>query len=297
MMDLTNRRADPGYFQAAGIPLLKGRLFTERDNKGYDEKHPNIDPVLISESTAKTFFKGIDPIGQRLHYGTDAGPVTSGVDPNRPEPTLQIIGVVGDVLTGPAAPVEPMIYRPLLDGDDRDFYLVAHTSRKPEAMISAIRAVIHRLNPDLPVHDIRTINQIAAQSTADRQFSLVLLGLFASLALLLAAVGLYGVVAYAVSQRTTEIGIRMALGAARTDVSRMVLFQGMKPALAGIGLGLLCAAFLTRTLQTMLFGIGAADPITFFAVPVVLLLVIMLACTIPAYRAARVDPMTALRSE
>ena len=297
MMDLTYRRADPGYFKAAGIPLLKGRVFTERDNKGYDEKHPNIDPVLISESTAKAFFRNIDPIGQRLHYGTDAGPVRSNSDPNHPDPTMQIIGVVGDVLTDPAAPVESTIYLPLLDGDSNNFYVFAHTSRSPEAMVSSIRAIIHRLDPDLPVHDIRTIKQIAAKSTADRQFSLVLLGLFAGIALLLAAVGLYGVVAYAVSQRTGEIGIRMALGAARTDVSRMVLLQGMKPALAGIGCGLLCAAFVTRALQSMLFGIGAVDPITFLAVPVVLLFVVGLACTIPAYRASRIDPTTALRSE
>ena len=295
MMDLTYRYADPGYFQAAGIPLIGGRLFTPKDNRGFDDQHPQMDPVLISASAARKFFGGLDPIGQHLAFGTDAG--LTPINPSLPSPRLEIIGVVGDVLIDTAKPIEPTIYYPLLDGDSKDIYLVAHTAGDPQAVVSAITNSIHRLNPDLPVHDIRTLNQIAAESTADRRFSLVLLSLFAGLALLLAAVGLYGVVSYAVSQRTDEIGIRLALGASRFNVSRMILLQGMKPALAGIITGLIGAAALTRTLQSLLFDVGAMDPITFFIVPFVLLFVVVLACTIPAYRASRIDPMTALRAE
>ena len=295
MMDLITLGAGPGYFKAAGIPLIAGRIFTPRDNRGYDNLRPGVDPVLISAGTAKKFFSGIDPIGQFLDIGTDAGPPPA--PPGRPFPRLQIVGVVGDVLADPATPIEPTIYMPLFDGDSNDLYIVAHTARNPETEIAALQNTIHRLDPSLPVHDIRTIQQIAAESTADRQFSLVLLSLFAGLALLLAAVGLYGVVSYGVSQRISEIGIRMALGATRTGISRTVLLQGMKPALAGLFTGLIGAAVLTRTLQTMLFGVGAVDPATFITVPFVLLFVIVLACTIPAFRASRIDPLTALRME
>lgn len=201
------------------------------------------------------------------------------------------------MLADPALPVEPTVYMPLLDGDSNDVYIVAHTTRNPDTEIAALQKTIHRLDLSLPVHDVRTIQQIAAESTADRQFSLVLLSLFAGLALVLAAVGLYGVVSYAVSERTNEIGIRMALGATRTGISRTVLLQGMKPAITGIAAGLIGAAFLTSTLQTMLFGVDAVDPVTFTAVPLVLLGIVALACTLPAYRASRIDPLTALRVE
>ncbi len=243
-MDLTQRTASPGYFEAAGTPLIAGRLFTPRDNRGYDDKHLNIGPVLISQSAARE------------------------------------------------APVEPMIYLPLFDGDD--IYIVAHTVRNPETTISVLQSAIHRLDPDLPVHYIRTPRQIAAESTAGRQFSLVL---FAGLAVVLGAVGLYGVVSYAVSRCPDEIGIQMALGANRAGISRMILLQGMKPAFSGIVIGLVGAVFLTRTLQTMLFGVGAIDPVMFAAVLFVLPFVVALACTVPAYRASRIDPMTALRTE
>ncbi len=295
MMDLEKRDVDPGYFRAAGIPLLKGRVFTPEDDRGYEDKRPRIDPVLISESTAKKFFGSLNPLGQRIAYGSDAG--TSGDDPIQAAIVYQVIGIVGDILPSPDQPAEPELYRPLYDGDSRDIYIVAHTAGDPRAVISSLRGLIHRLNPDLPVHDVRTIQQIAAESTAGREFSLILLSLFAGLALVLASIGLYGVVSYAVSQRTNEIGIRMALGATGLGISRAILLQGMRPALAGIVTGLICAAFLTRTLQTMLFGVGAGDPVTFLAVPFVLLFVVALACTIPAYRASRIDPMTALRTE
>lgn len=295
MMDLLDRQADPNYFKAAGIPLLEGRVFTERDGQGYDDPHPRLDAAILSESAARKYFHGMDPIGQRLAFGTDAGQIPE--DPQHPDPEFQVIGVVGDVLADIQEPVQETIYTPLLDGHANEIYILAHSAGDPRSVIANIRRQIHALDRDLPVHDVRTIDQIQVESTAQRQFSLVLLSLFAGLALLLAAIGLYGVVSYAVTQRTPEIGIRMALGAARREVSRMVLIEGMKPALAGIVLGLAGAALASRALRSMLFGIGANDALTFIAVPIVLMLVVGLACLIPAVRATRIDPTIALRAE
>ncbi len=294
MMDLLVRSADPNYFKASGIPLLRGRVFTERDGQGYDDTHPHLDPVIISESAARKYFARMDPLGQRLALGSDAGQVPE--DPKHPFPDFQVIGVVGDVLESVEEPVKETLYSPLLDGGATEMYLIAHSSADARSVIAGIRAEIRRLDHDLPVHDVRTIDEIAIESTSQRKFSLVLLGLFAGLALVLAAIGLYGVVSYAVSQRTAEIGIRMALGAARPEVSRMVLIEGMKPALAGIVLGLLGATAVSHALRGMLFGIGANDPLTFIVVPVVLMIVVGMACTIPALRATRIDPTIALRA-
>ncbi len=294
MMDLFVRSADPKYFKAAGIPLLKGRVFTERDGQGYDDAHPHLDGAIISESAARKYFGKMDPIGQRLALGSDAGQVPE--DPKHPFPEFQVIGVVGDVLASVEDPMKETLYKPLLDGDSNEIYVIARSSADARSVIGGMRAAIKRLDRDLPVHDIRTIDQIAIESTSQRKFSLVLLSLFAALALVLAAVGLYGVVSYAVSQRTAEIGIRMALGAARPEVSRMILTAGMKPALAGIVLGLLGAAAVSHALRSMLFGIGANDPLTFMVVPILLIIVVATACTIPALRATRIDPTIALRA-
>ncbi len=295
MMDLPERQVDSNYFKTAAIPLLRGRLFTPEDNQGYDDLHPRLDPVIISESTVEQYFGGRDPIGQRLLLGTDAG--TLPEDPKHPNPEYQVIGVVGDVLQDLEQPVQGILYLPILDGNTGDFYFIVHAANDPKSVIGAIRAEIHKLDPNLPIHDVRTIDQITAESLAGRQYTLVLLTLFAGLALLLASIGLYGVVSYAVSQRTSEIGIRIALGAARQDVSRMVLIQGMKPAVAGIALGLIGAFIASGALKSLLFGVGAADPITFFAVPILLLLVVAAACMLPALRATRIDPTVALRAE
>jgi predicted permease len=295
MMDLLRREADPNYFRAAGVPLLKGRTFTERDGQGYDDAHPQLDSAIISESAARKYFPNMDPIGQTLAVGSDAGPIAQ--DPKHPYPDFEVIGVVGDVLASIDEPVQETVYMPLLDGYSNEIYIFAHTMSDPRSVISAIRSEISRLDRDLPVHDVRTSDEIAIESTARRQFSLVLISLFAGLAVLLAAIGLYGVVSYAVSQRTAEIGIRMALGAARREVSRMVLIEGMKPALVGIVIGLFVAALASRALRSMLFGVGANDPLTFAAVPLVLIFVVVFACTIPALRATKINPTIALRAE
>ena len=295
MMDLLAREADPGYFHALGIPLLRGRLFTDQDGIGFDDKHPLLGKAIISEAAAKKYFKNLDPVGQILEYGTDAGlaPDPSG----NPYPTFQIIGIVGDVPTDAETGVEPTFYRPLLDGESNDFYSVVHTAGDPTALTASIKRVLRRLDPDLPMQNLRTFAQINAQRTADRRFNATLLFLFAAAALVLAAIGLYGVVSYNVSQRTAEIGIRMALGAKRMEVSRLVLVDGMKPAAGGLLLGFAASFALTQLLKSMLFQVSTFDLVTFAAVPAILAATVVLACLAPALRAASIDPTTALRTE
>lgn len=295
MMDLVYRGADPGYFQAVHIPLLRGRLFTEQDGIGFDDKHPVPGKAIISEATARKYFKNLNPIGQVLEYGTDAGlpPDPSG----NPYPVFQIIGVVGDVPTDAETGIEPTFYEPLLDGQVRNFYGVVHTTADPTALSSSIKRVLRRLDPDLPMQNLRTFAQITAEKTSDRRFSATLLFLFATAALLLAAIGLYGVVSYNVSQRTAEIGIRMALGAKRREVSRIVLVDGMKPAAAGLLIGFAASFALTQLLKSMLFQVSTFDAITFAAVPIILAATVVLACLAPAVRAASIDPTIALRTE
>ncbi|HMF76659.1 MAG TPA: ABC transporter permease [Bryobacteraceae bacterium] len=295
MMDLLSLQADPGYFRAVGIPLLRGRFFTAQDGVGYDEKHPHLGKMIISEATAKKFFPALDPMGQIMELGTDSGlpPDPSG----NPYPEFQIVGIVGDVPTSAEKGIEPAAYRPLLDGDESHFYGVVHTTGDPLLLRSGIESVVHRLDADLPVNKFRTFAQINTQQTRDRRFSASLLVLFAGVALLLAAIGLYGVVSYAVTQRTAEIGIRIALGASRTAVSRLILLDGMKPAVLGLLAGILASVALSQVLKSLLFGISALDGITFIAVPLILAATVAVACLVPALRATRIDPTVALRSE
>ncbi|MGA2739816.1 MAG: ABC transporter permease [Bryobacteraceae bacterium] len=289
LMDALYRAADPGYFTAAGIPLLEGRTFTARDDAGFDDLHPRPDAAVVSESFAKRFFPGEAAIGKRIYL--------PGESATRKHPHFEIIGIVGDVVQRLDSAVQPTLYVPLLDGDFNEAFIVLHTSGDPHAVASAARHQIHALDRDLPVFEIRTMDEIIGLSARNREFSVLLLGLFAGLALGLAAVGLYGVLSYVVSQRTAEIGIRMALGAPSSEVRRLILMQGMKPALAGIAAGLMGAAFGTKLLSGLLFGVGAGDPLTFVSVPVVLLIVAAIACLIPAIRATRIDPTLALRRE
>jgi predicted permease len=295
LIDALYRQTDPGYFKAAGIPLLEGRTFTPRDGAGFDDMHPRLDAVVVSQSWAKSFLPGEEAVGKRMYFlGHSPTPADDGADHEK-NPHYEIIGVVGDVVQHLDTPVQPTMYFPILDGDRREAYVVMHTSGDPHSVASAARHEIGALDRDLPVFEIRTMDEIIDRSAQNREFSVLLLGLFAALALGLAAVGLYGVLSYVVSQRTAEIGIRMALGAPSSEVRRLIMVQGMKPALAGIAAGLIGAAFGTKLLSGLLFGIEAGDPLTFVSVPLVLLAVAVIACLIPAMRATRIDPTFALR--
>jgi predicted permease len=280
-----NRAVSPGYFAAAGIPLLTGRALNEQDNIGFDDEHPRDSAVVISQSMARKFWPNQDALGQRIRFGDEKGP------------HYRVVGIVGDVRIRIDEDPQPCLYTSLYEGSQTGFYALIHTLGDPVAVAGAVRQAISGLDPDIPAFEIRTMASVVDESAARREFTAFLLGMFAALALALAAVGLYGVLSYAVAQRTAEIGIRMALGAAHPQVRRLILLEGMRPALAGLILGIVGAAWATQFLRTLLFGVSTYDPATFIAVPALLLSVALAACAIPAWRATRVDPATALRSE
>ena len=285
LMDALFRSVDPGFFQAAGVPLLRGRTFTELDGKGFDEEHPRLSSVIISESLVKEYFPNEDPIGKHMLIG--------GIQTVK----FQVVGIVGDVLKRPDAKIQPTMYMPILDGDSRGTYLVLRTTIEPHSIVPSIRKAVEQVDRDLPLYQVRTTAEIIDSRVQGRQFSILLLSLFAGLALVLAAVGLYGVLSYTVSQRTGEMGIRMALGASAADVRRLILIQGMKPAMAGVAGGIAGGLIATRLLSSMLFHVSPMDPFTFAAVALVLMVVAVLACSLPAMRATRIDPTIALRRE
>jgi putative ABC transport system permease protein len=271
----------PGYFEAMGIPLLKGRLFTEQDN----QTAPPV--VLINETMAKQYFPDEDPIGQRIH-------VTNG-----PERFREIVGIVGDVKQyGLARPSPLQTYEPYLQNSFGGVTLVVRTVGDPATLTSTVREKVHQLDKDQPLGATRTLETLIDGSVAQERFIMLLLGVFAAVALVLATVGLYGVVSYSVTQRTHEIGIRMALGAARRDVLRLVVGHGMWLTIIGVAIGLGGALAVTTLLMSqLLFAVTAVDPLTFVAIPLVLAAVALGACFVPARRAMKVDPMVVLRYE
>jgi predicted permease len=271
----------PGYFKAMGIPLLRGRLFTERDTKDA----PRV--VIINETMAKRFFPGEDPIGKRLDLG----------DAREPD-WEEIVGVVGDVKHyGLDQDTTLQTYEPYTQQPFSFMTLVVRTAGDPTNLTSAIRNQVLSIDKEQPVAGVRTLEQRVSTSIAQQRFSMLLLGVFAAVAMVLAAVGIYGVLSYAAAQRTHEIGVRMALGARAGDVLKMVIGQGMKLALAGVALGSGAALALTQLMKRLLFGVTAADPMTYVVIALSLTLVALFACWIPARRAAKVDPMVALRVE
>jgi len=277
------RVVDSGYFSAMGIPLLAGRDFTEHDNAG------SARVVLVNETLARKFWPNPNenPIGRHITM-KDWGPPLTG----------EIVGVVGDIKTnGLDTVVGPMLYWPYYQFGQIFNYMVVRTDGDPLRLASAVKSRIWSVDKDQPVSQIQTMNQILSDSVARRRLSVVLLGVFAWVALLLAAAGIYGVVSYSVTQRTREIGIRVALGAERVDVLQLIVAQAAKLALAGELLGFLVVLGLTRLLVSMLFGIAAADPLTFAGVAILLTAVALAACYVPARRAMRVDPIVALRYE
>ena len=277
------RRASTSYFQTMGIPLLSGRLVTEQDVTN------NSSFVLINEAMAKRFWPGEDPVGKRISTAVSSGQQTAW---------QTIVGVVGNVRhLGLDVEPRPEIYYHTNTQPPFGPVVVIRTTSDPKRLISIARAKVRELDRDVPISNVNTMEELVAQSVAQRRFGMFLLGIFALLALSLAAIGIYGVVSYSVSQRTQEIGVRMALGASTTDVLRMVLRNGMSLALIGVGLGLVGAFGLTRLMSRLLFEVKPTDVTTFALVSVGLMVVALLACYLPARRAMSVDPLEALRYE
>jgi putative ABC transport system permease protein len=270
------------YFRAMGIRLLRGRLLNERDTR--DSPHV----AVINETMARKIFPDEDPIGKRITF--DGG----GDNPD----WYEIVGVVSDVKQYGLDQATPMqTYEPYTQQTFPSMTLVARASGDPTHLTAAIRDAVLQLDKEQPIANVRTLDQILSTSIAQQRFSTLLLGVFAAVAISLAAIGIYGVLSYAVTQRTHEIGIRMALGAARRDVLRLVVGAGMRLALLGVAAGLAVAFGLTRLMSTLLFGVSATDPIIFGLIPLLIVTVALLACWIPARRATKVDPLDALRIE
>ncbi len=270
------------YFSAMGIPLRRGRLFTKRDTK--DSPHV----ALINETMAKRTFPGEDPIGKRITFDTGE---------KNPD-WFEVVGIVGDVKQYSLdQPTTLQTYEPYTQQTFPSMTLVVRTKDDPTNLSAAIRSEVLKLDKDQPVSSIKTLQQFFSNSISQQQFSMLLLGVFAVVALVLATVGIYGVLSYAVTQRRHEIGIRMALGARAPDVLRLVLINGMSLALIGVILGLGGAFGLTRLMETLLFEVKATDIITYATVALGLLVVALAACYIPARRATKVDPLVALRYE
>jgi predicted permease len=267
----------PDYFRAMGIPLRRGRVFEPADMTGPRRV------AIINETLARTCFPNEDPIGRQLLFNREA---------------WEIVGVVGDVrMRRLNRSIPGMVYRPQATDPWRTGTLTVRTAGEPKSFAETVRKAILELDPDQPVSNVRTLEEVVARSVGDRRLTALLLGLFACAALALAAVGLYGVIAYAVVQRTRELGIRVALGASRRNILTLVLAQGMTLVVIGLVLGLAGAVGLTPLLRTLLFEIKPADPLSFTIVSGLLLIVALVASWLPARRAARVDPMVALRAE
>jgi predicted permease len=272
---------DAQYFRTMEVPLITGRNFTALDTY-------KTQPVAVIDQTlARQYWQEKDPLGQQVKFGFGRG--TQGVT---------IVGVVGDIKSdGFEAPSVPHIYVALGQFAPVNAVVFLRSRDDVEHLGEAVRREVESVDPNVPVHSLSSMDQIIARSVADRRFSLELLGVFAAVALLLAAIGIYGVMAYSFSQRAHEVGIRIALGAQRLDILRMALGEGMRIVLIGLASGLVGAAIMTRFFRSMLFGIEPGDPMTFLSVSTILAAIALFACYIPAKRATRVDPLVALREE
>ncbi|MGO8792322.1 MAG: ADOP family duplicated permease [Terriglobia bacterium] len=270
----------PGYFQTLRIPMVAGRAFTARDRQG-------VSPVaVVNRAFVHQFFPDVNPLGKHLGSGARGGP------------WREIVGIVGNVRQlGPDHAESPEIYIPYEQEPSADMNVVLRAANDPLNSVAAVKAAVRSVDANLPVYDVATMDQRLSESVAPQRFNALLVGMFAVLALGLAAVGIYGVLAYSVERRTHEIGIRLAMGASREDVLAQVVGEGMRLVAVGMGIGLAGSLALARVLRTLLFGVHPTDPVTLAAVSAGLALVAALACYLPARRATKVDPMVALRYE
>jgi putative ABC transport system permease protein len=278
------RSVSPDYFRAVNVPLIQGRAFNAHDN----ESAPRA--VMVNQTLARRDFEGEDPVGKRINLG--------GTGPDGQPIWFEIVGVVADVRnielnTEPAAE----IYTSYLQDPFAGMSFVVRSAVEPESLIPAVRETVRRIDKGQPIAEVREMKQIVSEVAAQPRFNTLLLSLFAGVALLLAAAGIYGVMSYSVTQRTHEIGLRMALGAQTRDVIRLIVGQCVKLTLAGLALGLAAAFALTRVMATLLYGVSPTDPSTFAGCALLLVLVALLACYLPARRATKVDPLVALRYE
>jgi putative ABC transport system permease protein len=280
------RATTPGYLGTLGVPLRRGRMLDARDREGA----PAV--VVINESMARQYFPDIDPIGQRIQLGTEPSPEF---------PTMEIVGVVADVKQSFEAGAKAEMFvpygqypDPILAGMYLNTALVVRTESEPLASASAVRSALAEIDPNQPLVNVRTMETAISGTVAQPRLQLLLLLIFASVAVSLAVVGVYGVTAYTVSQRILEIGVRMALGASPNQVVGMVVWQGARLALVGIGAGLVAASFAALAVQSLLFEVRGLDPLTFALAPIVLGTAAVLASYIPARRAARMSPLSAL---
>ena len=274
--------ATPDYFRALGIPLVRGRFFTEADNKAA----PRV--LIINQAMAARYWPHEDAVGHRVTFS----------DTPKEGDWARIVGVVGDVKDKPnSSGAEPAFWMAVLQWGNPNLSIVVRADSDPRQVLAAVRREVSRLDPSLALGDVRLMDQITDASISAPRFAFFLVGLFAALAMVLAAIGTYGVISYSVNQRGHEFGLRMALGATPWGVQRLVISQGIKLALAGVALGVVAALVLARVLRSLIYEVSAADPLTFTMVSLIVIIVALLACYLPARRATKSDPTVALRAE
>jgi putative ABC transport system permease protein len=274
----------PGYLETLRIPLRRGRSLTSADGAAAPLA------VVVSEMMVRRYWNGRPDaaLGARLRLGDEA----------RPDDWRTVVGIVGDVRNDDIeSPPLPMVYVPLAQRPSREMTIAIRTNGDPLALVVAARAAVAAVDPEQPVYDVKTMGQILEEDLRQSVILIAILGLFAGVALVLAAVGIYGVVAHAVAQRTHEIGVRMALGAVIGDVLLLVMRQGLTPVAAGLAAGIGVAAGASQLLSSILYGVTPTDPVTYASVVTILAVVALVACIAPARRAAKVDPLLSLRSE